>query len=68
MGSGPCLCIVSRVVQSSANCFGGIAVAKTKYAKDIVTFYCRKCGEYHAKTHDHYADQQKRTAAKRQKA
>lgn len=65
MGSGPCLCIVSRVVQSSANCFGGIAVAKTKYAKDIVSFYCRKCGEYHAKTHPHYEAQLKRKAEKR---
>jgi hypothetical protein len=27
----------------------------SRYAQKILFFFCRKCGEYHEKTHPHYA-------------
>jgi hypothetical protein len=31
-------------------------------------FYCRPCGKYHEKTHQHYADMKKRRAARRERS
>ncbi len=39
----------------------------TKYAQKILFFFCRKCGDYHEKTHPHYRAQQQR-AYRRRKA
>ncbi len=36
------------------------------YKQKIIHFFCRPCGEYHLKTHPHYAAM-KRRAAERQK-
>jgi hypothetical protein len=32
------------------------------YAKKILFFFCRPCGEYHEKTHPHYAAMKRRKA------
>jgi hypothetical protein len=37
----------------------------TKYAQPILFFFCRPCGEYHAKTHPHYAEQNARADERR---
>jgi hypothetical protein len=37
------------------------------YAQPILFFFCRPCGDYHAKTHPHYRAM-KRRKAKRLKA
>ena len=37
------------------------------YAQPILFFFCRPCGDYHEKTHPHYAAQKAR-AAERVKA
>jgi len=37
------------------------------YAQKILHFFCRKCGEYHEKTHPHYKAQKQR-AYRRRKA
>ena len=42
----------------------GIAMS-SKFAQKITHFYCRPCGEYHPKTHPHYAEQQARAAERR---
>ncbi|MGH8011566.1 MAG: hypothetical protein ACREQ4_03565 [Candidatus Binataceae bacterium] len=39
----------------------------SRYAQPILYFFCRPCGEYHEKTHPHYAEAQAR-AAERSKA
>jgi|GEM_PF-6724729 hypothetical protein len=33
-----------------------------KYAQKILFFFCRPCGEYHEKTHPHYAAMLQRAA------
>jgi hypothetical protein len=35
------------------------------YAQPILFFYCRTCGNYHEKTHPHYAEQQARAEERR---
>ncbi len=35
---------------------------KNKLAQKILHFYCRKCGEYHLKTHAHHRAMRKRAA------
>jgi hypothetical protein len=35
------------------------------YAQKILFFYCRPCGEYHPKTHPHFAEQQARAEERR---
>jgi sRNA-binding protein len=37
----------------------------TKYAQPILFFFCRPCGDYHSKTHPHYAEQLARAKARR---
>jgi hypothetical protein len=37
------------------------------YAQKILFFFCRKCGDYHEKTHPHYRAQKQR-AYRRRKA
>jgi hypothetical protein len=37
----------------------------TKYAQPILFFFCRPCGDYHEKTHPHYAEQRARAEARR---
>jgi hypothetical protein len=44
-----------------------VSFAMTKYAQEILFFFCRPCGEYHEKTHPHYAEQQARAAERRAK-
>jgi len=41
----------------------GIVVAK--YAQKILFFFCRKCGDYHEKTHPHYRAQKQRADRRR---
>ena len=38
------------------------------YAQKILFFYCRKCGDYHEKTHPHYKAQKQRSYRRRRKA
>ncbi len=33
-----------------------------KFGQKITHFFCRKCGEYHEKTHPHYKAQRRRAA------
>jgi hypothetical protein len=40
-------------------------MGKTRYAQKIIHFFCRPCGEYHLKTHPHYAAQKRRAAKRR---
>jgi hypothetical protein len=35
------------------------------YKQKIIHFFCRPCGEYHLKTHPHYAVQKRRAAKRR---
>jgi len=37
------------------------------YAQKILFFFCRKCGEYHEKTHPHYRAQKQRAYRRRKK-
>jgi hypothetical protein len=41
-----------------------VAVAK-KFGQKITHFYCRKCADYHVKTHPHYRAQRRRARAKK---
>jgi hypothetical protein len=38
-----------------------------KYAQPILFFFCRPCGEYHEKTHPHYAEMFARKAERGKK-
>ncbi len=33
----------------------------SRYAQKILFFFCRKCGDYHEKTHPHYKAQKQRS-------
>jgi hypothetical protein len=35
------------------------------YAQKILFFFCRKCGDYHEKTHPHYKPQKQRSYRRR---
>ena len=35
------------------------------YAQKILFFFCRKCGDYHEKTHPHYKAQKQRSYRRR---
>jgi hypothetical protein len=35
------------------------------YAQKILIFFCRKCGDYHEKTHPHYKAQKQRSYRRR---
>lgn len=37
----------------------------SKYAQNILFFFCRPCGTYHEKTHPHFAEQQARAEERR---
>ncbi len=37
----------------------------SKYAQPITDFYCRPCGDYHLKSHPHFAEQQARADERR---
>jgi hypothetical protein len=38
-----------------------------KYAQPILFFFCRPCGDYHPKTHPHYAEMFARKAERAKK-
>lgn len=40
-------------------------MGSSHHAQPILFFFCRPCGEYHEKTHPHYAEQQARAAERR---
>ena len=37
----------------------------SKYAQKLLFFFCRKCGDYHEKTHPHYKAQKQRSYRRR---
>lgn len=37
-----------------------VAILKQPLTDEIQHFYCRKCGEYHLKTHSHHAEMKRR--------
>ena len=37
----------------------------SRYAQKILFFFCRKCGDYHEKTHPHYRAQKQRSYRRR---
>ena len=39
-----------------------------KYAQPILFFFCRRCADYHEKTHPHFAEQQARSAERKKAA
>src|ERR1700722_1852931 len=42
-----------------------IEVLMSKYAQPILFFFCRPCGDYHKKTHPHYAAMKRRAAERK---
>lgn len=40
-------------------------VSSKGYAQKILFFFCRKCGDYHEKTHPHYKAQKQRSYRRR---
>jgi hypothetical protein len=55
------------VVALTVNRYARKLCDMARYAQPILDFYCRPCGDYHLKTHPHFAEQQARAEERRKK-